>query len=278
MADRAEIVLPGNVPCEIRWSPNHGGLRTETLGAFIHATRGPSPYASAAAAPDSGPAWLAEVERQYKIAVDYMDSPNTSSVGPHFCVGPSKVARMVDDDYVAWHATKDNPRFLGIEVAQDRWQSPFHPNQVEYAAIICALWSEKYGFPRVRLPRQPAGVVLKRGIIGHEDSYYGYSRGKSDPGFRWDWAAFIPLVELWHHKLFPGVSPVLSRTGKGLSEFYQANKARLGAPVDQWYDPRGNEVLVTASTPAHPTGQYHIARKAMSWKIGSFCWCHEAGL
>lgn len=273
------IAFPPSVPVENRPSPNHAGARVETLGAFIHATRGPSPY-TASTAPTSGPAWEAEVERQYKIAVDYMDGPNASSVGPHLCIGPSKVARMVDDDLIAWHATKDNPRFLGAEIAQDRWQSPFHPKQVEFAAIACALWSERYGFPRTRIPRQPMGTVMARGIIGHEDSYYGYSRGKSDPGYRWNWATFIPLVEHWHAVLFaPASNPVLSRTGPGLTDYYNANKANLGTPVDQWYDPRGNEVLVTSSTPAHPTGMYHVWRKALAAAgqpaIASFCWCHD---
>jgi N-acetyl-anhydromuramyl-L-alanine amidase AmpD len=231
---------------EARLTEAHGGKRPVTRGIVLHSTRGPTK-------PAPGEALESVLAREYALAVRYMLDP-AHKVSPHFCVGPAKVARMVPDDLIAWHAREHNQTHLGIEVAQPAYCPPFVDWQYEAVAEICARWCRKYGLPPHRVTD-----VCQPGIIAHSDTAQGRRDGKTDPGCYWDWGRFIPLVERRLIDL-ERAEANYQTVGEGIRAFLRAHP-ELGAPHSQYWDKHGNEVVICAGTAAHPHGAWVIWRK-----------------
>lgn len=207
-------IAPAGVPLEIRFTQAHAGIRPVTRGIVLHSTRGPSRQRAG----ETLEAWL---DREYHAAVGYMLNAS-NEVSPHFCVGPSLCARMVHDDNVAWHAREHNQTHLGIEIAQPSNCPPFTDSEVDYTARICAAWCDKYKIPAVHVTDSD-----QAGIIGHEETDQGRRDGKSDPGVKWNWAAFIPKVQAYlGHREYTADTLAL-------------NGVKIGAGFADWLNARG---------------------------------------
>lgn len=241
----SEDIAPG-IPLEVRLTEAHGGKRPVTGGIVLHSTRGPT-------RPMPGEALAATLEREYGAAVRYMLNP-ANEVSPHFCVGPTRVARMVHDDAVAWHAREHNQTHLGIEIAQPAYCPEFVAFEYDATAEICARWCWKYGLAPVHVTD-----VDRRGIIGHEDTDQGRRDGKSDPGARWDWDRFIPKVAARLEEL-EGAEPAYRMVGEEIRAFLRAHPG-LGVPSKAYTDPYGDEVCFCLGTAAHPHGVVVMRRK-----------------
>ena len=239
------------VPLEYRWSVNHAGDRPQTIGIVLHSTR-------------SGQ--VIPLETEYRNAVAWMQRANERDSCAHFCVGPSKVARMISDHLIGWHAREHNQTHLGIEIAQAYVGQTFAESQFDYTAVICAMWCKKYGIPRVRVLDS-----AERGIIGHEDTVQGRRDGKTDPGPLFPWARFIVKVESAYQRLYGAVIPnkpldrpedPFALAGEGIAE-YLRNHAEYGFPrkgLVSW-DKAGNEYCWTTATTKHAHGCLVVWRK-----------------
>lgn len=183
-------VIPG-VPWRWVASPNHSGKRKRTLGVFIHSTRGRH----------------ASLEAEYQATVRYCSTVNAREVGPTAVIGPAEVTLMVHHDDICYNQTVDNDEWIGYEVAQPTATTPFTAFQYRAAADLTARSAIRYGFPVRYLGRQTTPTVQVPGILGHQDSYAGYSRGKTDPGKLWDWGRFIPMVKAKVTELSNPVEP-----------------------------------------------------------------------
>lgn len=259
----ADIVLT-TVPSEIRWSPNHGGPRARTLGVFIHSTRGGA-VGPNGSKPTSGDALIAVLEKEYQNTLNYVDSPNASQVGPTWVVGPKRAARCITDANICWCQTIDNDEFLSIEVVQPAYLPPFVEFQYKAAAEICARYAKKYGVPIRNIGKVYTPSVQVPGIIGHDQSRAGYSRGKTDPGYRWDWNKFIQLTQATYNALFlPPPTPPATETSK-LEAAYALGGPNLGpwlkahpeygVPRYPFYtDPQKGEHVYCTRTAKHPLG------------------------
>ncbi len=245
-------ITPG-VPWESRPTEAHGGTRPRTGGIVLHSTRGPT-RASA------GEALAATLEREYSAAVRYMLNP-ANEVSPHFCVGPTKVARMVPDDLIAWHAKEHNQTHLGIEIAQPAYCPEFVEFQYDATAEICAHWCWTYGLAALHVTDSD-----RNGIIGHEETDQGRRDGKSDPGAGWDWDHFIPKVVARLREL-DRAEGSYRLAGDGVRAFLRAHPD-LGVPSKVYWDQFGNEVCFCLGTAAHPHGAVVMWRK----------WASEHGL
>ena len=106
----------------------------------------------------------------------------------------------------AWHATKSNPRSIGVEIAnlgipKEGEQPPFTEAQyaslAKLAAALCSV------FPRIRpeAPRDAEGRIVAgalpdaeftsfQGILGHSH----VQSNKQDPGPAFDWERFLADV------------------------------------------------------------------------------------
>ena len=214
-----------------RWvpSPNHGGERTRTLGVVIHSTRGGS----------------TSLETDYQATVRYCSRDNPAEVGPTWVVGPAQVTRMIQDRYICYGQTVDNDTHLGIEVAQPTPTTPYVEFQYQATAEICARYCLKYGFPPTYIGKQYTENVERPGILGHEDTKAGWSRGKTDPGDMWNWSHFCQLLEA-KVKALKGGGTTLAMTAD--------EKAKLGECADHVYDAnrRLSEIVTAAEAALGP--------------------------
>jgi hypothetical protein len=73
----------------------------------------------------------------------------------------------------------------------------------------------------------------------------------------------------------PVVDPILAKTGDGLKKYYEENAGAkgFGKPMFQCFHAYG-EILISATTPKHPSGQYHEWRNAVPGQVITYCWCH----
>lgn len=175
-----------NVPWKEVASPNHGGIRATTLGAFIHSTRGGTSTPAA----------------EYLATVRYLSRTNASQAGTHFVVGHNEVTRMIHDPVICWNQTIDNDTHLGMEIVQQTPTTPYVEFQYVAAADIGAQWAHEFGFPIVNVGRQTTVNVEVKGFIGHDQARSGWSRGKSDPGAMWDWNKFINMCKATYDRLY----------------------------------------------------------------------------
>ena len=171
-----DIVLNVPMRTSIAATENYSpGPRAHTIGVVIHTTRGGT----------------SSVENEYTSTINWFQNP-AAQVSAHLVVGGgtfAEVCRSVHDDDVAWHCREANATHLGIEIAQAQPTSPISDFQYVAAADACKKWSQKYGFPLVRVMSQNTP-----GLVGHEDTEAGKRDGKTDPGQMFDWARFMRLV------------------------------------------------------------------------------------
>jgi N-acetyl-anhydromuramyl-L-alanine amidase AmpD len=87
-----------------------------------------------------------------------------------------RLARVVHDSDVAWHAGEHNAKYLGVELVQPRQGDPITPAQYRTLAWWLTQMSAKYGFPLYwdRLPE-------------HRETPQGRRVGKSDVGYPYMW-------------------------------------------------------------------------------------------
>jgi N-acetyl-anhydromuramyl-L-alanine amidase AmpD len=248
-------VVPSGI-VEVRLTEAHAGVRPQTRGIVLHSTRGPT-------RPSVGEGLISVIEREYAVAVRYMLNP-ANEVSPHFCVGHSRVARMVPDELIAWHAQEHNQTHLGIEIAQPAYCPDFTDEQYRLVAEICARWCLKYRLPAVRVMS-----VDKPGIIGHEDTTQGKRDHKSDPGAKWEWPRFIQLSQARVDELVRGEG-AYAMAGPGIQTFLRGHP-EYGVPGKQYWDPHGNEVVITLGSTVHPHGVFVIWRKWLD-KIAVASW------
>lgn len=241
-----------------RWVPtiNHDGPRQRTLGVFIHSTRGPTVQASGESLDDC-------LHREYLATVRYCAGKNPSNVGPHFVVGSREVTRMVHDVEVGYCQTIDNDTHLGIEVCQPAFLPPFTEFQYEATADICAKLARAFGFPAEYIGRQTTENVERPGILGHEDAKSGWSRGKTDPGDKWDWPAFMARVRMRME-----IGDPFEGVGSGIVAYCKERGLLPNRRAKAWHywDADGDEVLKT------DTGAWVIARKYLNYKIAEARW------
>lgn len=140
-----------------RQSPNHSGRRLRTRGVVIHSTRGGA----------------SSQQAEYNATLNWFAGPN-SQVSAHRVIGiDGDGAIVVDDDFIAWHATDHNAEWLGVELTEPTINDPYSDEQ--YAALRALLleWSAKYGFP-----------LDRDHVVAHSE----INSQKTDPGpqFSWD--------------------------------------------------------------------------------------------
>jgi N-acetyl-anhydromuramyl-L-alanine amidase AmpD len=256
----SQDIVPG-VPLENKPTAAHAGVRPYTRGIVLHATRGGTRARA-------GETLAATLEREYAANVRYMQNA-AHKVSPHFCVGPTKVARMVADDLVAWHAQQHNQTHLGIEIAQPAYQPDFVDFQYDATAEICAHWCWKYGLAPEHRTNDD-----QNGIIGHDETDQGRRDHKSDPGAKWDWGRFIPMVKARLREL-ESAEPQYRTVSEPMQAFLKAHPA-YGVPSKRTVDEFGDELVYCHGTTAHPHGvvvvwrkwiasQGHDAIRVMSW-------------
>jgi hypothetical protein len=207
---------------------------------FIHSTRGGT----------------SSLQADYEATVNFASHQNPTGEGPHFVVGPTSVTRMIHDDDECYNQTVDNPLFCGVEVAQPTYMTRYVDFQYQATADICARWSIKYEFPAVYLGKQYTSIVRRRGILGHEDAYSGWSRGKSDPGPMWNWAYFMGLVDARIKELTvppvtttcPGQAKMAQLTGQ-----VEAAENRIQTVLDWLTSSAALLDAAVAKNPADPT-------------------------
>ena len=155
------------VPVETLKSPNHGGVRTRTLGVILHSTR-------------SG---VAGRVAEYHRTVNYMMKVGT--VSSHRVIGviDGEHAQLVDDDLVAWHAQEDNHYYLSIEFCQPRPQDSYTQYQEETGIAVVVEWFTRYGI-----------VPGTSTIMPHSGTAQGRRNGKSDPGPLFNLDRFVSEV------------------------------------------------------------------------------------
>jgi hypothetical protein len=160
-------------PEEVQLTTSMAPNRPQTLGVFIHSTRGGHDVT---------------LEQEFRATIGFFFNP-ANEVSAHYVVGPSKVCRMVRDEDTAFHARENNRTHLGVEIAQPFISTPYTEFQYQAAAFLVRRWCDKFGIPMERVMTQS-----KKGLIGHEDSEQGKRDGKSDPGPKFDWDHFLALV------------------------------------------------------------------------------------
>lgn len=162
-------------PYRVLPSPNHSGLRAETRGVVIHATRSGKPFLG--------------LQEEYEGTISYIRTPGVPA-SYNVVIGPWEMAVCVDHSLGAYHGEENNHTHLSIGLAQPVASMPYTPFQYTAAAYVVRYWHSLYPtFPLLRVFSQ-----YHRGIVGHEDTEQGRRHGKSDPGFRWDWPHFLTLV------------------------------------------------------------------------------------
>ena len=250
-------IVPG-VPWRWVATPNHGDARASTLGVVVHSTRG-------------GAGSLATEYMQTVRFCAQGPPVNSAQVGPHWVVGPAQVTRMVHDQDTCYCQTVDNPTHIGIEVCQPFPTTAYTEFQYHAVADLCARYCVKYRIPVSYIGKQYTATVTKPGILGHEDTRAGWSRGKSDPGDRWNWSHFCQLLEAKHRAL---TSPpdIWRGIGAGLVAYCKAHGLTpRPEPALRWFDVYHDEYLWVKGNAAHPHGGM-LTYRASTGEIGEMWW------
>lgn len=141
---------------ESRPSPNHGGRRISTKGVVIHSTRGGA----------------ASQAQEYEATCNWFARP-VSQVSAHRVIGfDGDGAICVDDDDIAWHASRHNQEWLGVELTEPTINDAYSEAQYETLRELLAEWSTQYSFPLDRTH-----------LVAHSE----INSAKSDPGPLFDW-------------------------------------------------------------------------------------------
>ena len=115
------------------------------------------------------------------LTVNYFLKPGTPA-SAHRVIGilPGQHALMVEDEMMAWAQAEDNTLYLSIEFSQPTPEDEYSDFQLEEGAKVVAEWSRKFGFPinSLTVPR-------------HQDTVQGKRNGKSDPGPKFPYVAFL---------------------------------------------------------------------------------------
>ncbi|GEM_PF-2057208 len=152
-----------------RWvsrpSPNHSGRRVRTRGVVIHSTRGGA----------------SSQQSEYTATLNWFASPN-SQVSAHRVIGiDGDGAVVVEDDFIAWHATNHNPEWLGVELTEPTINDPYSDEQYTALRALLQEWSAKYGFP-----------LDRDHLVAHSE----INGQKTDPGPQFSWDKLLLLEEM----------------------------------------------------------------------------------
>ncbi len=130
-------------------SPNHAGIRSQTLGCVLHSTRGGA----------------STVEGEFSATLAWFASP-ASQVSAHAVIADNgTIANVVDPDYIAWHARSPaNETMLGVELVQPNHHDPISEAQYRSLAWWLTQMATRYGFAlnATTLPEHraiPAGIA-----------------------------------------------------------------------------------------------------------------------
>lgn len=132
---------------------------------------------------------------EFAGTLNYMASPGTTS--SHWVISRTGLkARVVQDQFQAWHAAADNDNCWGIELEQGAEMDGFELPQLNALIEICRDYMAECNVPAVHVTSSS-----EPGFIGHQETAQGRGQGKSDPGrlFPWLWfigALLTPQVDL----------------------------------------------------------------------------------
>lgn len=136
-----------------RPSPNHFGVRPQTVGCVIHSTRG------GAATP----------EQEFLGTLNHFENPG-SQVSSHIVIATDgTIAEVVDPDLIAFHAAVHNSSFLGIELVQPRLGDEITDAQYRSCAIWLTRMSQRFGF-----------ALVEGNLPEHRQTAQGAQVGKTD--------------------------------------------------------------------------------------------------
>jgi hypothetical protein len=161
---------PGGQTVSDYTSPNNSGAFAKPpTQIVVHATRGGT----------------VGLESEFDATVNWFDNPQ-SGVSAHAVVSPTRTARPVPPDRIAWHCLTRNRISLGIEFCQARLGDAIPDAELRRGAEVCAEWCVRYGIPTV--------WALDRGFAQHKDTPEGQQVGKSDIGPGFDGDRFMAYV------------------------------------------------------------------------------------
>jgi len=145
---------PADVPLVIESpSPNHGGIRPQTVGCVIHSTRGGAP----------------SVVQEFKGTLEHFRNPG-SQVSSHIVIAADgTIANVVDPELVAFHAGFHNSAFLGIELVQPRIGDEITDAQYRSCARWLTEMSGRFGF-----------ALVEGNLPEHRQTAQGAQVGKTD--------------------------------------------------------------------------------------------------
>lgn len=149
-------------------SPNHGGIRSQTLGCILHSTRG------------SG----ASQQAEFDGTLAWFKSP-ASQVSAHIVIGfDGTVAEVVDPAYIAWHARSPaNETMLSIEWTQPKIGDHISDAQLQSAAWWLKVQAARFGF-----------ALTEANLPEHRSIPAGIADGKSDVGSDYSFARLSPFL------------------------------------------------------------------------------------
>jgi hypothetical protein len=115
---------------------------------------------------------------------------NPGGVSSHWVVArDGRTARVVLDTNRAAHAGQHNLTAWGIELEQGVEDDGFTAPQIEKLVAIARAYVQDFGVAPVHTLDANAS-----GFIGHQETPQGIAIGKSDPGRKFDWDAFISAL------------------------------------------------------------------------------------
>lgn len=84
---------------------------------------------------------------------------------------------------------------ISIEVAQSASLEEYDVDAIENLLNLCVYLCRQYDIPPVRILHLVQLGVPPRGFVGHEDTANGRKTGKSDPGPKFPWTAFLNTLK-----------------------------------------------------------------------------------
>lgn len=149
-------------------SPNHGGLRPQTLGCVIHSTRGAG----------------ASQQAEFDGTIAWFKSP-ASQVSAHVVIGyDGTVAECVDFKLIAWHAGNPaNETMLGAELTQ-----PHPGDHISDEQLRSLGWWLKGVALRFKFE------LIEANLPQHKDIKQGILSGKTDCGPDYSFTRLAPFL------------------------------------------------------------------------------------
>jgi hypothetical protein len=139
-------------------------------------------------------------EGGYESTYTWFRNPGAGASAHYVVAGDGRIAQMVHDGDIAWHAGNwtYNASSIGIEHAGFVSQAAFGDAQLRGSARLAGFLARTYG---IRPDR--------RHVIGHDEvpdpadpGRFGGASNHTDPGRNWSYARYMPLV-----RLHAGVTP-----------------------------------------------------------------------